>query len=111
MATERNLIQRMAKELDTWLMAHHYGGVPPEIQHAATLVAEARAFLAQPEPEAPTDEELLAIAIESELVASNGTNPFREGSDIEDEVMQFARTVIAADRARWGRPVTTQEAS
>lgn len=53
--------------------------------------------LAQPEPKEPTDEELLAIAIESELVASNGTNPFREDSDIEDEVMQFARTVLA----RW----------
>ena len=50
MTDPRDLIKRLAEELDTWLMAHHYGGVPPEIQHAATLVAEARAYLAQPEP-------------------------------------------------------------
>jgi hypothetical protein len=50
MADPRDLIKRLAEELDTWLMAHHHGGVPPEIQHAATLVAEARAYLAQPEP-------------------------------------------------------------
>ena len=68
-------------------------------------MANARAALAQPEPEGPTDEELLAIAIESELVASNGTNPFREDSDIEDEVMQFARAVLA----RWGRPAVEPE--
>jgi len=65
----------------------------------------ARTALSQPEPEGPTDEELLAIAIESELVASNGTNPFREDSDIEDEVMQFARAILA----RWGRPATEPE--
>jgi hypothetical protein len=58
MTDSRDLIQRLAKEMDTWLMAHHYGGVPPEIQHATTLVAEARAYLAQPEPERPTDEEM-----------------------------------------------------
>jgi len=50
MTDPHDLIKRLAEELDTWLMAHHHGGVPPEIQHAATLVAEARAYLAQPEP-------------------------------------------------------------
>jgi hypothetical protein len=55
--TTRDLIQRLTEELDTWMMAHHHGGVPPEIQHAATLVAEARALLSQPEPEGLTDEE------------------------------------------------------
>ena len=58
MTTERDLIQRLADELDTWLMAYHHGGVPPDIQHAATLVTEARAYLAQPEPEGLTDEPL-----------------------------------------------------
>jgi len=53
--TTRDLIQRLAEELDTWLMAHHYGGVPPEIQYATTLVIEARAYLAQPEPEGVED--------------------------------------------------------
>jgi hypothetical protein len=50
MTDPRDLIKRLAEELDTWLMAHHHGGVPPEIQHATTLVVEARAYLAQPEP-------------------------------------------------------------
>jgi hypothetical protein len=54
--TTRDLIQRLADELDTWLMAYHHGGVPPEIQHAATLVTEAHAFLDQSEPEGlPSD--------------------------------------------------------
>ena len=61
-----DLIQRLADELDTWMMAHHHGGVPPEIQHAATLVAEARALLSQPEPEGPTVMEIIALADEIE---------------------------------------------
>ena len=64
--TTRDLIQRMAKELDTWLMAHHYVGVPPEIHYTATLVAEARAFLSQPEPEEPTVMKIIALADEIE---------------------------------------------
>jgi hypothetical protein len=67
---------------------------------STTWRIERRAALTQPKPKAPTDEELLATAIESELVAGNGTNPFREDSDIEDEVVQFARAVLA----RWSRP-------
>ena len=66
MTTERDLIQRLAEELDTWLMAHHHGGVPPEIQHAATLVAEACDYLSQPEPEGPTVMEIIALADEIE---------------------------------------------
>ena len=98
--TERDLIQRMARALDLYrqMALDDYTSTHP-------FADEARTLLSQPEPEAPTDEELLAIAIESELVASNGTNPFREDSDIEDEVMQFARTVLA----RWGRPAVKPE--
>ena len=94
MTTERDLIQRMARALDLYrqMALDDYTSTHP-------FADEARTLLSQPEPEAPTDEELLAIAIESELVASNGTNPFREDSDIEDEVMQFARAVLA----RWGK--------
>jgi len=94
MTTERDLIQRMARALDLYrqMALDDYTSTHP-------FADEARTLLSQPEPEGPTDEELLAIAIESELVASNGTNPFREDSDIEDEVMQFARAVLA----RWGK--------
>lgn len=56
--TTRDLIQRLADELDTWLMAHFHGGWPPEIQYAANLVIEAEACLAQPDPEEPTEEEI-----------------------------------------------------
>ena len=100
MTTERDLIQRMARALDLYrqMALDDYTSTHP-------FADEARTLLSQPEPEAPTDEELLAIAIESELVASNGTNPFREDSDIEDEVMQFARAVLA----RWGRPAVKPE--
>jgi hypothetical protein len=83
--TTRDLIQRMAEELDTWLMAHHYGGVPPEIQHAATLVAEARAYLAQPEPEEPTVMEIIDLS-----------------SEIEEEGLGQVDLVRRA-LARWGR--------
>ena len=107
MTTERDLIQQLAETL-----AEEYGvqrefdsGEPLLGSGAIELLSRTRAFLSQPEPEGPTDEELLAIAIESELVASNGTNPFREDSDIEDEVMQFARAVLA----RWGRPAVEPE--
>jgi len=65
MTDPRDLIKRLAEELDTWLMAHHYGGVPPEIQHAATLVAEARAYLSQPEPEELSHETAARNAVES----------------------------------------------
>jgi len=94
MTIERDLIQRMAKELDLYRQMARNDCISTH-----PFADEARAYLSQPEPDGPTDEELLAIAIESELVASNGTNPFREDSDIEDEVMQFARAVLA----RWGK--------
>jgi len=109
--TARELIQRLANALhdaaeDIGFWGSYASGyfqekhdLPGNIAKIHAQAEEARAYLSQPEPEGPTDEELLAIAIESELVASNGTNPFREDSDIEDEVMQFARTVLA----RWGK--------
>lgn len=132
----RDLIQRMAEELDTWLMAHHYGGVPPEIQHAATLVAEARAFLDQPEPEGPTLEprgcptpgacscptsptvppELIrALELAEAALADIGDAEREPGDDLawaEARAAQdlpriravLARAIIAADRARCGRP-------
>ena len=114
--TARELIQRLANALhdaaeDIGFWGSYASGyfqekhdLPGNIAKIHAQADEARAALSQPEPEGPTDEELVAIAIESELVASNGTNPFREDSDIEDEVMQFARTVLA----RWGHNTPTE---
>jgi hypothetical protein len=47
----RALCAELTDALDTWLMAHHYGGVPPQDGADAKLVLRARAALAQPEPQ------------------------------------------------------------
>jgi len=101
--TTRDLIQRLARELDaeTGYTIHSTG---ERVAHPD--VVEARAYLAQPEPEGPTDEELLAIL--SQAVASfPPIHPEAEALsaveyDWEMEARK-ARAVIAADRARWGR--------
>jgi len=79
---------------------------------ALSVLERARAALAQPEPEGPTDEELLAIL--SQAVASfPPIHPEAEALsaveyDWELEIRK-ARAVIAAVLARWGRPTTTTE--
>ena len=66
------------------------------------IVARARAYLAQPEPEGLTDEEL-------EKLADNYM--FMDGADgtMHLQHIDFARASVAADRARWGRPTTATE--
>jgi len=62
MTTERDLIQRMADELD------HYRQLLADNRHETHALAnEARSFLAvaQPEPQGPTDMELLELMPES----------------------------------------------
>lgn len=54
--TTRDLIQRLADALAEWQL----GGAPPEDTADADLINEARAYLAQPEPEVPTVENLQA---------------------------------------------------
>jgi hypothetical protein len=58
------------------------------------LVYRARAALAQPEPAELTDEE-----VKEEW--------YRLPGESLQDVVAFARTVIAADRARWGTPANT----
>ena len=74
----------------------------------------ARALLAQPVAEGPTDEELLDIARATDLVyymgkGSGFASPYIEGTDIAAEVLAFACAAIA----RWGRltpqPVAVSE--
>ena len=174
----RDLIQQLADELDTWLMA--YPDVQParHYHYGVDLLAKARAYLDQPEPEGLTDKEILEIydqfdidgtedmtkgmpldafwdsyqpqqlissartilatdrarcnrpAVEpvpegptdeeildlSEEHGVSYTRPggeviylYQDGTDMKDDVLSFARALIAADRARWGRPTTTQE--
>ena len=65
------------------------------------IVARARAFLSQPEPEGLTDDELEKLADDY---------MFMDGADgtMHLQHIGFARASIAADRARWGRNTTKE---
>jgi hypothetical protein len=73
------------------------------------LVKRARAALAQPEPQGPTDAEILALSQEhgvSYTMPDGGViYGRREGYDMRDDVLSFARAVLA----RWGRPAIEPE--
>ena len=100
----RDLIQQLADELDTWLMA--YPDVQParHYHYGVDLLAKARAYLDQPEPEGLTDEEILNLSEEHGVsyttLGGFVIHPYQEVVDIKDDVLSFARAVIAADRAR-----------
>jgi|DEB0MinimDraft_6_1074348.scaffolds.fasta_scaffold24578_3 hypothetical protein len=102
-ANARDLIKRLADELD-----HYRQLLMDDKRETHALATEARAYLAQPEPEEPTDEELLAIAAAS-------INPYQDSgiaigeyeSETEravhvygSELITFAHAVLAL----WGRP-------
>jgi hypothetical protein len=61
----------------------------------------ARALLAQPEPQGPTDEKLIQLAIDTRLYRFQATagDPVQYEMT-EQQVHAFARAVLA----RWGRP-------
>jgi len=68
--TTRDLIQRLAdflEEITEELVIPEYAHTEEERSNAAlALVAEARAFLAQPNPKGPTVMEIIALADEIE---------------------------------------------
>jgi hypothetical protein len=78
----------MADELD-----HYRQLLMDDRRETHALAAEARAALAQPEPQGPTDEELYDYWI--------STSPEFGCAD----PVGFARAALA----RWGRPATTGE--
>jgi hypothetical protein len=94
----RDLIQRLADAyaycIDKYMTA-------PSEEDA--LITKARAYLAQPEPVEPTDEEILALSHEHEVsyTMCNGhvIYPKQEGCDMRDDVLSFTRAVLA----RWGK--------
>ena len=112
MTTTRDLIQRLADELYKYecLTSRR----PPDyIPAPSPLIAEARAYLSQPEPEGLTDEELLA-ALSQAVASFPPMHPEAKALsaveyDLELEARK-ARAVIAADRARCGRPAAELEA-
>lgn len=103
----RHLIQRLADDLEgivEELVIPEYSYTEKERTDASlVLVAEARAYLAQPEPEEPTDEEILALSREHEVsyTMCDGSviYPKQEGCDMRDDVLSFTRAVLA----RWGK--------
>ena len=86
--TFRAMCEELIEELEVWI---GYGD-EADCADAHAVVDRARALLAEPEPEGPTDEEL---------------NTFWNCSGIADEygnhtgnIFEFARAVLA----KWGRP-------
>ena len=105
MTTERELIQRLADDLEgitEELVIPEYAHTEKERTDASlALVAEARALLSQSEPEGPTDEEMndLFWKHSSEIGPSVGV-----GLAHED-----APALIREALARWGRPAVEPE--
>ena len=69
----------------------------------SAVVARARALLAQPVAEGPTDDKLMDIARATDLVYYMGedcgfASPYMEGTDITAEVLAYARAALA----KWG---------
>jgi hypothetical protein len=82
----RDLIQRMAEEFEGWIVHAE----AEDIERAHNLVDEARAYLNQPKPKEPTDEELHHLWLD--LYA------FHDGPTSGD-VAEIARAALA----RWGK--------
>jgi hypothetical protein len=71
--------------------------------HESELLTRARALLAQPVAEGPSDDKLMDIARATDLVYYMGkgcgfASPYQEGTDITAEVLAFARAALA----KWG---------
>jgi len=106
MTTTRDLIQRLTEKLD---LLHSLYDVPDQ----SGLVEEALDFLSKPVPEGPTDEEIADEA--RKYLVNEYASPAEITYLLDSENFEYKptigcfRAVIAADRARCGRPTTTQE--
>ena len=102
-------LQRLVKAYDD-----HGGNWPEDDAEALRQAVErARAFLSQPKSEGPTDEEILNLSEEHCVsytrLDGSVTYPYENDMNMKDDVLFFARALIAADRARWGRPAIEPE--
>jgi|APGre2960657373_1045057.scaffolds.fasta_scaffold74083_3 hypothetical protein len=61
----RALCAELADSLEDWLSSNFIGGISLDDGTDAELIFRARAALAQPEPQGPTDEELLELMPET----------------------------------------------
>ena len=92
--TTRDLIQQLAETLaeEYGVQREFDGGEPLLGSGAIELLSRARAFLDQPEPEGPTDEELHDLWLE--------LYGFHPDGPTSGDVAVIARAILA----RWGRP-------
>jgi hypothetical protein len=92
----RALCAELVNELHDYKVANE--------QHDDALVNRARAALAQPEPEGVSDKEILRCAqkhsVAYTFVGGEVIYGVVEGYDIRDDVLKYARDLLA----RWGRP-------
>ena len=109
MTTERDLIQRLADMADALDGRKPLVFAQGQVMDGFTALAnfqalanEARAYLDQPEPEVPTDEELLAIL--SQAVASfPPIHPEAEAMSAVEYDWELETRKARAVLARWGR--------
>jgi hypothetical protein len=101
MTDYRALCARMADELD------HYRQLLMDDRRAThALATEARAALAQPDPEGPTDEEIEEWADAATEVPLEEMDPDIHGWQRCFTAKEFSETIRAA-LARWGTPANT----
>jgi hypothetical protein len=84
----RALCAELADSLEGWLSSNSIGGISLDDGTDAELIYRARAALAQPEPQGPTDEELDAVWDEEAGYFA-----------LYAEAERFGRAVLE----RWGR--------
>jgi len=104
MTTERDLIQRMAKELDLYRQMAR-----DDCTSTHPFADEARAYLAQPEPEGLTDEEIEKSFQLWWFNEGSGMRP-SNGEDQEEHVRRVSQIAWSngAYVARCGRPAVHQ---
>jgi len=97
----RDLCARMADELD-----HYRQLLMDDRRETHALATEARAALAQPDPEGPTDEEIEEWADAATEVPLEEMDPDIHGWQRCFTAKEFSETIRAA-LARWGTPANT----
>ena len=112
MTTTRDLIRRLADELTNAIRVIHNEDGTQHISTATPVLDKARAYLAQSETEELTDEEIVDEArkyLVNEYALPAEITYFLDSDNFEHEpTIGCFRAVIAADRARWGRPAVHQ---
>ena len=98
-----NEFRAMCAELADALAEWRLGGGPPEDTADADLIERARALLAQPETEEPTDDEIEEWADACSEAPLEEMDPEVHGWRRCFTAKEFSETIRAAI-ARWGRP-------